>query len=522
MSTSDEQAAELQLEPPQDDEVSGADGSHYVTFCVEGELFAVPMAPVQEIIRVPGIVHLPLAPTALDGLANLRGKVLPILSLRRLFGLPDRAADEATRALVINLGMPLGFLVDHVASVVSARDEDIQSTDTLPDSARSEFLQGVIKDGNGRLILLLDFQVLIDRHFSAIQLRQEHGGSEVALSVSQQEMLCDESDDERQLVSFSVDGQEYAIDIQDVQEIVQMDGQLVRVPQSEAAQLGVVTLRSRLLPLISLRRLFGMPYDQDREQDRVVVIHLGGEQMVGLVTDSVSEVLRVPFNLIDEVPGMWNRRETREINAICRLEDGGRLVSILDVGQMFDEVELARTDAAEEGESDMASDDGLVADADGHDEDEQVVVFRLGKEEFGVPIMSVQEIVRVPEQLTFLPTAPDYMEGVINLRGTVLPVIDQRRRLGLGSIERSERQRIMVYLLRGLRTGFIVDSVAEVLKVPRHAFEPAPDMGEGSSRLICRVANLQKQGRLIMMIDPGMLLDDGEVGSLQMSLEQPA
>jgi len=75
--------------------------------------------------------------------------------------------------------------------------------------------------------------------------------------------------------------------------------------------------------------------------------------------------------------------------------------------------------------------------------------------------------VRVPEELTHIPRAPAFVEGVINLRGAVLPVIDLRRRLGLATAERSDRQRVMVFLIEGMRTGFIVDSVAEVLKIHR-------------------------------------------------------
>ncbi len=141
-------------------------------------------------------------------------------------------------------------------------------------------------------------------------------------------------------------------------------------------------------------------------------------------------------------------------------------------------------------------------------------MFRLGREEFGVPIDSVQEIVRVPDELTRVPKAPDFVEGVINLRGTVLPVIDQRRRFGLDDSERSDRQRIMVYLFNGARTGFIVDSVAEVMKIPFDAIEDAPTLSAEQARLIGRVANLQKQGRMVMMIDPARLLEANEVSAL--------
>jgi purine-binding chemotaxis protein CheW len=150
-----------------------------------------------------------------------------------------------------------------------------------------------------------------------------------------------------------------------------------------------------------------------------------------------------------------------------------------------------------------------------------VVIFRLGAEEFGVPIMSVQEIVRVPETLTRVPKTPAFVEGVINLRGTVLPVIDQRSRLGLPVVPRSESQRIMVYMLGGLRTGFIVDSVAEVLRIPRADIAPAPSMSEEQSQLISRVANLQGSKRLVMLIDPQHLLQGREMQAMQRMSPSP-
>jgi len=146
--------------------------------------------------------------------------------------------------------------------------------------------------------------------------------------------------------------------------------------------------------------------------------------------------------------------------------------------------------------------------------DEQVVVFRLGKEEFGVPIESVQEIVRVPDELTHVPKAPAFVEGVINLRGVVLPVIDQRLRLGLVAAERNDRQRIMVFLFDGVRTGFIVDSVTEVLKIPKSAIESAPHLFGDQSKLIARVANLEQQKRLIQLIEPSKLIESQELSGL--------
>jgi purine-binding chemotaxis protein CheW len=142
------------------------------------------------------------------------------------------------------------------------------------------------------------------------------------------------------------------------------------------------------------------------------------------------------------------------------------------------------------------------------DDEEQVVVFRLGKEEFGVPIGSVQEIVRVAEQLTRVPKAPPCVEGVINLRGAVLAVMDLRRRLGLDQVERSDQQRIMVFLIDGARTGFIVDSVVEVLKIHKSSIELAPRLSGEQAGLLARMANLEQQKRMVQLIDPCHLIEN--------------
>ena len=131
--------------------------------------------------------------------------------------------------------------------------------------------------------------------------------------------------------------------------------------------------------------------------------------------------------------------------------------------------------------------------------------FTLGNEHYGVDILKVQEI-RGYDAVTRVPDAPDYIKGVINLRGAVLPVIDLRRRLGLPTVERSDRQRVMVFLIGGVRTGFIVDSVAEVLKIPKTAIERSPRLSLEQARLIARVANLEQQKRMIQLIDPSRLI----------------
>jgi purine-binding chemotaxis protein CheW len=496
---------------------SVSDTRQFVTFLVGGEVFAVDMAPVQEIIRVPEIVRVPLAPPTLDGLSNLRGRVLPIISLRRVFGFDEQTYDDSTRAVVIDLGQPLGFVVDRVASVINVEAGKIEGVEGIRGTIDSELLTGILKDVSGySMVMVLDFGQLIAREFADIA-RLTRGKGGLSSNVSESMMLDSSGDedglsDELQLVSFSVAGQEYAVDIASVQEIVQIPELIVHVPNSPPHVLGLMTLRERLLPLVSLRSLFGLPQREVDERSRIVVIAFGATA-VGVVTDSVSEVLRVPQQLVDAMPTLLaSQGDLSDISQICRLEGGKRLVSIISAENMFRHSavrEALNTVDKMQEDATRSDDDDIV-----NDDEEQVVVFHLASGEFGVPIESVQEIVRVPEELTHVPKAPGFVEGVINLRGAVLPVIDQRRRLDLPSIERNDRQRIMVFLLNGVRTGFIVDAVTEVLKIPRSAIGLAPHLSAEQARLIGRVANLEKQHRMIQLIEPAHLIDSSESARL--------
>ena len=491
-----------------------SDTRQFVIFLAGNEVFAVDMAPVQEIIRVPDVVRVPLAPPTLDGLANLRGKLLPIISLRRVFGFAEQEHDDATRALVIDIGQPLGFVVDKVASVVGVEPGKLEGVGSIQSTLNTELLSGIIKDVGGHaMIMVLDFAKLIAHEFAEI--------AAVARSASMAggvytgtEAEVDETSDELQLVSFDVAGQEYAITIEDVQEIVQVPENIVHVPHAESHVLGVMTLRNRLLPLVSLRRMFALPPQDADEHSRIIVVSLGTAS-VGIVMDSVNEVLRVAKADVDGMPGLFEREgELADISEICRLDEGKRLVSIISAGNLFQHSAIKEALMTVDSLHDNKEREEVATDDESSDDDEQMVVFRLDKEEFGVPIDSVQEIVRVPDELTHVPRSPPFVEGVINLRGAVLPVIDLRRRLGLPSVTRSDRQRVMVFLIDGLRTGFIVDSVTEVLKVHKSAIEAAPRLSSEQGKLLARMANLEKQKRMVQLIAPAYLVDDRERADL--------
>ncbi|VXC32233.1 chemotaxis protein CheW [Sphingomonas sp. 8AM] len=487
----------------------------FVIFHSAGEMFAVPLAEVKEIIRVPDVVRMPLSPPALLGLANLRGTVLPVLDLRRLFNLPAVEVDDASRVVVLDQGQPVGLMVDRMANVVTVDADRVEPVDRVKATIDTDLLTGMIKDADGKtIVMIIDVARTIGRDFAAAAARVAGGQGEVVPLATERDVAGQpEVADEEQLVSFMVDGQEYAFPIGEVQEIVQLPAAITPVPGAPGHVLGVTTLRSRILPLVSLRALFGFDDQALSEANKVVVVSVADGAhdriSVGVVMDMVKAVLRVNRALVEPVPATLGQSGGHgDIRAICRLDEGRRLVSVLGANGMFDLDVLRGLHGDEAAAATTTQEDGFMAIE--IVDDAQFVVFRLMDEEYGVPVEAVREIVRVPDQLTRVPRAPDFVEGVINLRGTVLPVIDQRRRFGLDEVERSDRQRIMVFTIDGRDTGFIVDSVSEVRRIATAAISPAPELSGERGRVVQGVANLHEQRRMILLLDMNCLVEPDE------------
>ncbi len=147
----------------------------------------------------------------------------------------------------------------------------------------------------------------------------------------------------------------------------------------------------------------------------------------------------------------------------------------------------------------------------------QIVGFRIGNETYGVRIGAVREIVRVPE-ITAVPSAPEMVEGVINLRGKIIPVMDLRKRFGRGETQPSKKNRILVVELENKLIGLIVQSASEVLKIPPSEIEPPGSVfAEGDSGCITGVGKLGS--RLIILLDIAKLLQRPELKRLEEAAE---
>jgi len=487
---------------------SGAARRRFLTFRMDERLYAVAAEQVSEVIRTPAVARVPQGPKSLLGIANLRGAVLPIASLRGLLGQAEGSRGAASRAIVLGGPAPVGLAVDAVDALVSVDPANIETRQAELAATDGERLSGAFQpEGGSEVAKILDVAGLIAEAFTPRERPQRAAAVAIALEGSDE--AADETAERQKLVTFEVAGQEFALALEAVREIVPVAQNLAAVPRSEALVLGLMAYRDTLLPLLSLRGLLGFaPATGDRGRAKVVVTGVGGV-LVGLVADRMRAIVSADPARLEPTPALLAARTGGEarIAAIYRGEGGAGLISILAPDQLFREDVMARLGHG--GDLTPAADAPTAAT-----EAQQFLVFQLGGDEFALPIGVVDEVARAPAQVTRLPKTPAFLDGVINLRGEVLPVVDQRRRFDMPPAADRDARRLIVVRTDRHRAGLIVDAVSEVLRSSAEAIEPAPDLTGEATRLVHGVINLEAAGRMILLLDPAELLTRTERGLL--------
>jgi purine-binding chemotaxis protein CheW len=477
------------LNPPDADQ-----GGKMLTFRVGALRLAVAAHDVAQVLRAPRVTRVPHAPACLNGVANLRGTVVPVLSLAHLLG---QRADTAagSRIILLDRTPQLGLAVDEVTSFAT-----MAGGTTGENRAATRLF--VDEDGSRRLI---DLDALLAREFGVRRQRASVDTTALDPAVEPKRGTVREIG----LLGFELAGQDYALPLEHVREVLALPPDIVAMPRLDEALVGVTAYRGGFLPLASLGVLLGLPPSAPMATTRVIVAKIG-VSTVGLVVDRLNSVIRAPETSIGSVPTVLNRGAGEaQIDAIFRAADGTRLVSILSPEHLFRDDTTAHilADGYQKEAEALSDHDGGAT--------ERFVIFSLGDETYGLPIAAIDEIVRLPDPLTRVPRAPAFVEGVMNFRGQVIPLIDLRRRFEVADGPTVGRRRVLVTRIGEVQAGFIVDAVSAVADLPHDRMSVTPDLPGDGARLFDRVVDLAPDRRMILLVDPEAMLDRVEADLLK-------
>ncbi len=424
-----------------------------VSFRLGNEEFAFRMERVREILRVEKPNEVPDSPPHVLGVLTVRGEILPVIDLRVLLELAPLETEIA------------GFAAGHREAVAAwtvlfqqaAGDASLPRAGLEPVEAVRQWVLGFNTSSQALMDTLSKLRTVLDRLLKAAHAAEACGAGGGAAKLVEAEVI----------------------------------------PESKGVERLLKVFEAQLAEAI-------------REDQRLVVVQARGT-LLALLVDKVREVLTVARESVVPSPDVATKGES-EICGLAKLDQGKRVIVMLDADR------LMHAEALEEIQRLRGTDEGAATTEEGtmsaslkestkgsHVGDEQqFVTFMLHKGEYGIPIENIQEIDR-SSRMTRLPRAAAYVEGVTNLRGEVIPVINARKRFGLPLQQVDERARVIILDVGGKKTGLLVDSVREVLNIPRKDVCPRPrSISNGKDidrRYISGIGKLDEGRRMVVLLD---------------------
>src|SRR5664279_3546920 len=245
------------------------DESQLVTFLLKDEEFGFDIMSVQEIMRLPKMAKVPRTPAYVDGIANLRGVVLPVIDMRTRFGMERADETDRTRVLVVDIdGVKTGLRVDRVKQVTRVMRSEIEPPPAAIRGTSSDYLEGVVKLDNGqRIVMALNAAHVCEIGVTSKTTSATEAASHSETGTGESAVKSLNADAEVQkMVTFRIAKEEFAFHMEHVREIlrVQTPNQVPDVPDYV---LGVLTVRGQILPVIDLRRLLPVSYTHLRAHE---------------------------------------------------------------------------------------------------------------------------------------------------------------------------------------------------------------------------------------------------------------
>lgn len=270
------------------------------------------------------------------------------------------------------------------------------------------------------------------------------------------------------VVVFSLAGLEQAIEVEQVEEIIMapLVSPLIKAPFFVD---GVIKLRGKIVPVVDLKKAMRFSGGFDSSGEKVIVlVRLWGHR-IGFRVDSVQELLTIPVESIEPPKGVVGGVDSRFMKGLTFI--GDRFLVILDLEAMLSEdQEMIFQNGNDLKEFDESLESAALDDKYAT---RRIISFVLDNEIFGVDMGEVAEIME-RSVIMPVPNVPDFVLGLINLRGTIVPVVDFRVLFGLGTKPWTADSRIIIMKDENLLVGVVVDSMWESLRLSMEAFQPAP------------------------------------------------
>jgi purine-binding chemotaxis protein CheW len=479
---------------------TGSLAGEYIAFVIQDEEYAVKTSQTMGVVNTPIIRRVPKAPPFVAGVANITGRIVPLLSAIERFGLSGNTEEAQKKLVLIQLGSSLyGLMVDRILPIIYLSEEIIEPMNPLMVKKEAPFLAGIARVGE-RLIYLLNMDAFISAELDIDrEERKAYEGFAAKLSELLRQPKVEES---HRFVSLSIADEEYGVDISKLNKVIPLEGmeKVGGVPDYIA---GVVKAEEGIFPVIDLQRRFDLapvPYEKG---SRVAIVD-AGNYSYGIVANSVAEVLDIKDEEIKDITAFTYADDFGHIKGVGMLEEGERLVMLLDETRILEGKEVRIL-----SEMDDISMSQKIWEQRRMEAKElfPFLIFKVAHIEFAFNLRDLSEVIQYKEP-TRVPKAPPFIRGIVPVRGELVSVLDLRRRLDITGKENTSGARIIVIRRGGSRCGVVADSVSEILNVSKEDIVSPSEAAEGiDPRFVDGIILVKQTDRSLIILNIENILD---------------
>ncbi|OCA97195.1 chemotaxis protein CheW [Clostridium beijerinckii] len=467
----------------------------YVVFMLNNEEYAIELVNVKEIIRVPEVKKVPNS-MYIEGLCNLRGELVTIIDIHKRYNISQSECSDNSRVIVMEFnGCIVGIIVDKVSQVLDVEKAAIKLIHENSNDTKEGCIDGVIMLENGkRLIMIMDAQSIVNINGLGGSLTNVHKQEHQKISV----FATENNEESIQLIIFSINSVEYAFYISEIKEIIRIP-KIAKPPNVSSFIEGVISLRNELIGVINLSKIINMNSESINENGSILIVDIG-TLTYGVIVDKVSEVKLIYKKDLLKPSQVVGNIDVKIVKEFGNIDNGKRVVTVLDTNNLIDLKELQcnlKVDKKEDV-SNNPNKDLLVSKKT----TESIVIFKIENEEYGIRINSVEEI-NIISKITGFPNEENFVEGLVNLRGDMIPIINIRRFFGLDSQYNDSNCKILIVRIKNKKAGIRIDSASEVLSFSEDIFQKYPDglNSENNKRCIDGMIKLNDGSRIVLSLN---------------------
>ena len=444
------------------------------------EFFGIDSDKANQILRVPPITPIPLSASFLKGVVVLNGKVVSVVDLKEILGIGEvDVTHEKSRLVTITIdNEEVGVLVDEVVEASEFIKENYEEN-----TSEDKVCIGFYKTDD-RLIQIIDPLKIINK-----DLIESFRQMEVEKLKDENDINTLADDKTKRLLFFKCNNEYFAIDIEIVSELIFVPNTITYIPGSDSADLGAITLRDEVINVFDFNVLFGFSMQEISAKSRLLILK-NENKKIALLVEEVDEIKDISLSDIEKL-----QINDEKIESLYKGEK--QIVSIISsifLRNLINEQSIT--------ENDEVINEGRSEDM------RELCVFRIDSEEFAFDIEKVQEIIAYQE-ITPLPQSGSFIEGVINLRGSVIVVVNLPNKLSF-DFSVTDKTKIIVCNIEDEKVGFLVDEVNDIMFIE----DRYVSVSKNANSLVKSTISLDDGKRVILELKVEKLVDIEEIKSI--------